>query len=136
MNKLQIRSILIVMVSLTFVFIGIIFFTKENIFGATTAFLVAMILSIVGILKYREFLAIKAAGEPNEDERSKKVQTQAGYSAYFISNIIWIGLYFFAESLMKIEILSAPRDLIGLGILLSALSFSLTIFIINRKSIL
>ncbi|NOZ34950.1 MAG: hypothetical protein GXO80_06595 [Chlorobi bacterium] len=124
------KTLMITSILITFVILGFIvsergtkLFQGLNLFIFTAIIVIGAIVSIVTIKKNRE----KKAGLTIEDELSIKIKYKAGYFAYLYSMYMWLFIFLFKDKFPNIE------SMLGGGVLLSAIIFGITKFIIKKE---
>jgi hypothetical protein len=67
------------------------------------------------------------AGQPSEDERSKKIKMNAAGYSFFVSIYVWIGLLIFQD------LFNSCSQVVSSGIIIMAILFIIISVILNRK---
>jgi len=110
--------------------VGLVFALKENQEITIKEVLIVALVFIVGV-----FAFIKANkkekelkdGLPENDELSLMLKYKAGYYAFMVSMYVWLIMFFVKDKYFGIE------TMIGGGILLSALIYSISTLIVKRQ---
>lgn len=90
-------------------------------------FAIAIITAILfAIFLNKTWKDIKA-GQPSEDERSKKIKMNAAGYSFFVSIYLWIGLLIFQD------LFSSCSHVVSVGIILMAVLFVTISTILNRR---
>ena len=79
---------------------------------------IILVVAFALFLGFRRFVSAKA-GEPSEDEMSKKVLLKTAALSYYISLYLWVAMLFIKDHLNL-----DSEELIGAGILGMAISFA------------
>ncbi|MFX0115316.1 MAG: DUF2178 domain-containing protein [Candidatus Hodarchaeota archaeon] len=113
------------LVVLALVVLGYTYFEDEEIVQAPLLVIIAIIVSIAGLIFLKKRYNDLKTDQPRVDERTQKVKAEAGYYAYLISLYMWLAIMF----------VNSARDTtpIAMGIVGMALLFFASWLYLNWK---
>ena len=129
MKKVRIILFVVSVLAMLIAWLFIAYDSTLNLFGAKQIVIIVFLL-VAGIIAMMGFLKRskeREEGKPVDDELTSLIKYRTGYMAYMVSMYMWLFIFIMKSAFPDVE------TMLGAGILLSALIWYVSQYIVKRE---